>query len=224
MKTIFLILFFSSLIFSQQFTVEKVSGEVKLLRGTSEKWEAVKVNQILKSSDLLMTNSHSLIQLKNENGNFLIKGDVAIGLKNIKKTTVSDLILSLAMEEIRNVPKTKKSGLAKNTAVYGSDVSQKNNIDENNFIGKLKLNGAKYLNEKGLKESSIIVAKEVFRNYPSLSNNFEDRIYFASLLNELDLFEESLREYNSIEKLELTENQKIELTKLKEEVNLKLVK
>ena len=64
MKNIFFaIILFSGIITAQEFTVEKVSGIVNVLKGTSENWEVVKVGQTLNSSDLLSTNEKSFIQL-----------------------------------------------------------------------------------------------------------------------------------------------------------------
>jgi len=48
---------------AQEFVVEKVSGDVKLLKGISEKWENVNIGQTLNSEDLLLTENNSLVQL-----------------------------------------------------------------------------------------------------------------------------------------------------------------
>jgi len=225
MKKLLVILFFTLVtINAQNFTVEKVSGEVKLLQGTSENWENVKTGQILTSTDLLLTEEKSLVQLVKNDEKFLIKGDVAIGLNHIKQITVNELILALTLDEIRNVPKIKRNSLSKNTAVYGSEVKNSSNIQiTDEILGEKKINGAKLLNENGYVESSIIAAKEVFRNYPQLANDFEDRLYFADLLKDLELYQEASSEYRRIEKINLTEEQNTLIEKRSEEVNLKLM-
>lgn len=223
MRYLFIVLFSSVILCGQQFTVTKVHGDVKLLRGSSEKWEDVKVGQQLLGSDLIMTDTKSGITLKNDNGSFLIDSKIAIGLKNIKKMTLDELILSLAMEEIRNVPKNESEKLSKNTAVYGSEVKEPTAKQNKSNLGYLKLNGAQYLCDQGFKESAVIVSKEVFRNYPSLSSVYNNRIYFAKILDDLGLFEEAVKEYGNIENLNLTVSQKSELIKLKETASLNIV-
>ncbi len=224
-KLIVLLVFFSITINAQNFVVEKISGTVKLLRVTSEKWEDVKVGQNLTGSDLLLTEENSLIQLSKDNETFLLKSDAAIGLNHIKKISINDLVLALTLDEIRNVPKIKRNSISKNTAVYWAEKSLKNNLNiDENVLGIKKINGAKQLNESGYTESSIIVAKEVFRNYPKVASDFNDRIYFADLLSNLKLYEEAASEYSDIEKLSLTENQKNILKQKKNEVSLRLMK
>ncbi len=209
---------------AQEFKIEKVSGTVKVLKGTSEVWENAKVGEKLSAEDLILTEENSLIQLAKGNERFLLKEDAAIGLNHVKQVSINDLILALALDEIRNVPKTKRNGIAKNTAVYGNEVKSKvNNLVSNEILGHKKLNGAKLLSKSGYIESSIIAAKEVFRNYPSIAKRFEDRLYFANLLNKLKLHQEAVSEYSKIEKISLTEKQLEILEKQKEETSLKLM-
>lgn len=225
MKNLLILLLFAFFsVNAQNFTVEKVSGDVKVLKGTSESWEDVKLGETLTSTDLLLTEKKSLVHLTRDNEKFLISGDVAIGLNHIKKITVNELILALTLDEIRNVPKIKRNSLSKNTAVYGSEVTNKSSIKlSDEILGKKKINGAKLLNENGYVESSIVAAKEVFRNYPNLSNNFEDRLYFADLLKDLELYQEASSEYKRIEKINLSAEQNTIIQKRSEEVNLKLM-
>ncbi len=225
MKTI-IILFLSFLIntVAQEFTVEKISGKVKVLKGSSENWETLKINNKLSGDDLVLTEKKSFVKLVNNNEIFIVKDDVAVGLNHLKKVSTNDLILALALDEIRNVPKVKRNSISKNTAVYGTEIKDNNSESFKKYdLGVKKINGAKMLNESGYKESSIIVAKEVFRNYPEIAKNFEDRLYFADLLKDLDLFQEALSEYSRIEKLELKKEQRKTLLERNEEVSLKLI-
>jgi len=226
MKTIItILLFFSITISAQDFIVEKISGTVKLLKGTSEHWEEVKLGQKLTGSDLILTEKKSLIQLNKDNERFLLNSDAAIGLNHIKKISLNDLVLALTLDEIRNVPKIKRNSISKNTAVYGSETKAKDDmvIDEN-MLGNKKINGAKQLNVSGYTESSIIVAKEVFRNYPNVASNFENRVYFADLLKDLKLYEEAASEFSNMENLNLSKSQKEILKDKNNEVSLILMK
>lgn len=225
MKTkliILAMLFLSVQLIAQDFKVEKVSGDVKLLRGTSENWETVKKGEALSPSDFVLTEKKSFIQLLKGGDRFLLKENAAIGLNYIKKVSTDDLILALALDEIRSVPKIKKNDNSKNTAVYGADRNLEllNQIDD---LGEKKINGAKILNENGFKESSIIAAKETFRKHPVVNNNFEYRIYFADILNELKLYQEAASEYSKIKKLELNNDQLKVVDEKLEEVSLKIM-
>lgn len=223
-KTIMILILLVSFISAQEFTVEKISGDVKILKGTSEKWEAVKKGEILTGNAVLLTEANSYIQLNKDNNRFVLKGDAAIGLNHIKQVSINDLLLALALDEIRNVPKIKKNSISKNTAVYGSKnkVEKEITVDKNQ-LGAKKLNGAKLLNENGYSESSVIVAKEVFRNYPKISMKFEDRLYFADILNELELYQEAATEYSKLENITLSDTEKNTIKKRIETVNMKMV-
>jgi len=223
-KIMILLITLVGIISAQDFKVEKISGDVKILKGTSEKWEVVKKGEILSGNDVLLTETNSYIQLNQDENRFMLKGDVAIGLNHIKQVSINDLLLALALDEIRNVPKMKKNGTSKNTAVYGSKskTNKKFSIDEN-LLGVKKLNGAKLLNENGYSESSVIVAKEVFRNYPKISMKFNDRLYFADILNELKLYQEASSEYSKLENIALTDLDKDTIKKRIETVSMKLV-
>ena len=225
MKKIIVLLFvFVTIITAQNFTVEKIKGDVKILKGTSEKWEPVKKGEILSGEDVLLTEKNAYILLNKDNKRFELKGDAAIGLNHIRQVSINDLILALALDEIRNVPKIKKSNTSRNTAVYGSKGNENKEIAiDENVLGSKKLNGAKILNENGYSESSVIVAKEVFRNYPKVSMNFSDRLYFADVLNKLELYQEAAAEYNKLKNLALTDKEKETIAARIEAVNLKLV-
>jgi hypothetical protein len=91
------------------------------------------------------------------------------------------------------------------------------------MLGKKKINGAKQLKENGYLESSIIVAKEVFRNYPLIAKNINDRLYFADLLAELQLYEEALEDYQTIYDLDISAEEKENLSAIIESLSLKLI-
>lgn len=211
MKKIILILFVllcAGILPAQEFRVEKVSGDVSILRGTSEEFTSIKEGDILLGSDLLITDLNSYVQLKQKNSRFILNSNSALNLMNIKKVSINDLILALTMEEIRNIPESKSDN-TKNTAVYGTQEREAGSpvLDEN-IIGLKKLNGARQLAESGYKESAIIVAKETYRKHPVTRSRFDERIYFADLLAGLTLYEEALTEYNEVQNLDLTEQQR----------------
>lgn len=215
MKNIFIItLLFISCTFAQSFKVEKVKGKVTALKGTSESWVEVKKGDKLSGSDLIMTDKNASIQLSKDESIFMLKSDAALGLNSIKKISINELILALTVEEVKSVPK-KSGNDTKTTAVYGSKIKTNNNVSVTpSLLGSKKINGAKQLAQSGFKESSILVAKETFRKYPETAEIAKNRLFFAALLEELNLNDEAFDEYSKISKLNLTYSDK-ELVKNK---------
>jgi hypothetical protein len=206
---------------AQDFIVEKVSGDVKYLSGASEQWMNVEKGITLDGNDVLLTEDKSFVQLNKEGSRFILQSNAALGLNHVDKVSINDLLLALAMEEIRNVPKKGGTGNTKNTAVYGTETKPDKvlQISSNDF-GIKRLNGAKQLAQNGFKESAVIVAKETYRKYPDTKNILDDRLFFADLLSELKLYEEAFAELTLISGLKMNEedaavvNDKIEKVKM----------
>jgi hypothetical protein len=205
----------------QNFTVEKISGTVQVMKGTSEELTEITKGDLLSGSDVLITDENSFIQLSSGSSNFILRSNSALGLNHIKKVSINDLLLALTMEEIRNLPKSNSLS-AKSTAVYGSEIKQGETTISENSLGQKKLNGAMQLAESGFKESAIIAANETYRKHPSTRLMINERIYFADLLFELNLLNEALEEYQTISDLDLSDSQNGELSRKIEAVTLKI--
>jgi len=187
---------------AQEFIVEKVSGNVSIMRGTEEEWKTVQWGQKLTTSDLITTGEKSYVQLSNHNGQFILQSNSALNLSNVKKLTINELLLALAAEEIRNIPAKKNNSNLKNTAVYGNESSNSKIMAPSlKELGFKKINGSKQLAESGYKESALVVAKETFRKYPETKTNIEDRLYFVDLMLNLRLKNEAAAELMEIKKL-----------------------
>ncbi len=205
---------------AQEFIVNKVSGNVLVLKGTAEDYENVTRGDVLNASDLLITEKNSSIQLSRDTGRFILNANSALGLNYIKEVSLNDLLLALTMEEVRSIPKNKSGG-SKSTVVYGArETGRTSSAELENSLGIKKINGARQLAENGYKESAVIVAKETYRKYPSTKQLFSERLYFADLLKDLGLMREALAEYNDISLNEIEENQSNKLKSRIEEVSL----
>ena len=220
MKKIILFLFAITVnILAQDYTVEKVSGNVQALIGTSENWVKVSAGQKLKGTDLISTGEKSFIQLSGNGNKFVLQSNSALGLNSIKKMTLNELLLALAMEEIRNVPKIKSNQFTRNTAVYGSEISTSKPVPvQVSDIGIKKINGAKQLAQDGFKESAVLVAKETFRKYPETKKQIQDRIYFADLMIRMNLNNEAEQELKQISSLSLNNDEKKEVDEKIEQI------
>lgn len=226
MKKILLIILFTTLPLSAQtFVVEKVSGDVLALIGTSEVWTKVKVGQTLKGSDLISTGEKSFIQLNSNGNRFILQSNAALGINNIKKISLNELLLALAMEEIRNVPSIKENNSRRNTAVYGEKVSTFHS--SNNIVSELgfkKLNGAKQLAKNGFKESAILLAKETYRKYPETRSKIDDRLYFVDLMIELQLNNEAAAELNELKSIKLNNGELNQIESRLQLINDRMIK
>ncbi|MDH7606001.1 MAG: hypothetical protein QHH13_13965 [Melioribacter sp.] len=226
MKKSFLIIMSLTLsIYAQSFVVEKIDGNVLALIGFNEEWTKVKVGQILKGTDLISTGEKSLIQLNNNGNRFILQSNSALSINNIKKISLNELLLALAMEEIRNVPNFKENNSRRNTAVYGEKVS---NVSPNKSLvsdlGIKKLNGAKQLAINGYRESAILLAKETYRKYPETKSRIDDRLFFVNLMIELQLFNEAATDLYELEKMKLTKEQHEKVEHYFEIINDKILK
>ena len=217
MKKIFVLLFLATaFVYGQSCKIENLKGDVKAQIGTSEKWLPVKKGQELSVDAVISTGKNSFVKIDVKDSKLMLKSFSALKLSNIKKMTVNDLILALAMEDMLNAPKKKENTNSKNTAVYGAEVNGiKTPMVESDDFGIKRLNGAVQLAENGFKESAVVDAKETFRKYPETNNLTSYRIFFANILFDLGLNEDAYDDFKSIEPLKLTGEEKSEVqTKL----------
>lgn len=210
MKNLLLVLFFSAgITLAQTFHVEKVLGTVKVQIGTNENWSNVAENQTLGANSIIETGKNSQVILIENNSKFTLKSSSVLQLSDIKKMSVNDLILALAMEDMLNAPKKKDEANSKNTAVYGAQISGiKDPIVETDNFGIKKLNGAVQLAESGYKESAVVDAKDTYRKYPETKNIASFRIYFTNILFDFGLNDDAYDEFKSIQSLKLSGDQK----------------
>jgi hypothetical protein len=223
-KYLLILLVLTSVIHSQTFQVEKLNGNVKMLSSNSNIWQQVKSKMILNENDVISTDKNSLVLIKSNEISFTLKESSAITIANIKKMTLDELVLALAMENVMNTPRKKGNVKSDNTGVYGDKLTGETltTLNSNDF-GVKRLNGAKQLAENGMKESAIISAKEVYRKYPDTKKDAVSRIYFADLLFGSGLYEESYDEYTEIKLLELSTEQRKHVNDKIEQINKKLI-
>jgi hypothetical protein len=193
---------------AQTFKAENVEGNVTAQIRTSENWVSVSNGKSLSVNTVISTGKNSSIRLSGENINFKLKSYSVLPLSRIKKMTVNDLILALAMEDMLNAPKKNEKLNSKNTAVYGAEINGiKTPIVKSDNFGIKRLNGAVQLAESGFKESAVVDAKETFRKYPETNKIAAFRIYFANILFDLGLNEDAYDDFKSIQSLKMDKEQ-----------------
>ena len=207
----FLILFFmvSTIVVAQSFKAANVTGQVRSQSGSEEGWSKVEEGSLFNTETVVATGRNSTVQLVGDDFNFILKENSAVSVASIKKLSLDELLLALAMEDLINAPKKNGNGSSDNTAVYGTEESSEDFPDLNSGpFGIKRLNGAIQLANTGLKESAVVFAKETFRKYPDTKSIPYYRIYFANVLYDKGLYEEALEEFNEIINLDLNEDQK----------------
>ncbi|MFO7448189.1 MAG: hypothetical protein R6W90_17660 [Ignavibacteriaceae bacterium] len=220
--TIILIMLFAAAFYAQTFKVDKVSGEVKAQTGTDENWVNVKTGMPVNSKTTLVTSNNSSVHISSGDIKFRLNESSAINAVHLKKVTLDDLLLALAMDDMINAPKKKENNKSKSTVVYGTKEGKKPLLIESDDFGIKKLNGAVQIAEAGFKESAVIAAKETFRKYPETNLIPPFRIYFAGILTGLGLYEEAYEDFSSIKKLKLSDKEKKEVEDKLEQLNKKL--
>jgi hypothetical protein len=225
MKNILVVLIISAgITFAQKCYVESVTGTVKAQIGSGEKWGEVKENSELPPYSTVSTGKNSTVILVKGNTKFTLKESAAVTINNIKKMSLDDLLLALAMEDMMSAPRKKDENKSKSTQVYGDpNNSQKTPEATNDEFGVMRLNGAKQLGDNGFKESAVVAAKETYRKYPETKKLISHRIYFANLLYEKGLFEEAYAEFNSFKDYAMNEKNKAEVDSKMELLSKKLI-
>jgi len=209
---LFITLAAASFISAQTMRVQKIKGNVSAQIGTNENWTKVNPDESFPINSIIETGKNSSVQIIAGNINFTLQGSSALPLTNLKKMSLNDLILELAMEDMLNAPKKRQEANSRNTAVYGAQINGiKSPIVETDDFGVKRLNGAVQLAENGFKESAVVDAKETYRKYPNTNNIASFRIYFANILADLGLNEDAYDEFKQIEYLKLTSGQKQEV-------------
>ena len=220
-----IILLIPIITFSQTFKVEKVNGKVKILSNGSEQWQDLKQNSEISGNSIISTDKNSSVRIKNDDVLFTLKESSAISTSNIKKMTLDELVLALAMENVINTPRKNNKKNSESTKVYGEKITGNDiSLNLSSDFGMKRLNGAKQLAENGMKESAIVTAKEVYRKYPETKKDVSSRIYFAYLMYERGLYEEAYDEFNDIKSLNLNQGQIAYVSDKLDQIGKKLIK
>ena len=219
-KIFLIILLLAPTLLAQEFRAADVKGDVKYRSGTSEVWVEVKEGAVLRTDDFVITGSKSSVQIKGSGSIINLAEFSAVSVASIKTMSTDDLLLALAMEDMINAPKPNGKNNSSSTAVYGNKEGQGNNSEmKSDDFGIKRLNGAMQLAKNGFKESSVVFAKETYRKYPESKQIPSYRIYFADILYEKGLYEEALREYQDIAKLDLSKEEKFKVESQTQSIN-----
>jgi hypothetical protein len=225
MKNLLIILIIGAgITFAQNCYVEAVTGNVKVQIGSGEEWNEIKKDSKLPLHSTISTGKNSSVVLVKDNIKFTLKELAAVTIDNIKKMTLDELLLALAMEDMINAPRKKEENKSKSTQIYGNqNHTYKASGISNYEFGLMRLNGAKQLGENGFKESAIVAAKETYRKYPETKQLIDYRLYFANLLYQKGLFEDAYAEFSSFKDFKMNDEEKNEMDSKLELLSKKII-
>jgi len=225
MKIILIIfcLLFSS-VTAQEHKVVKVEGTVKALLDYSEDWITIVKGQSLRPSDIILALKGSELTLKHGDDIIYLAGGAVLSLKFARRMTLNELLLALAMEDIKNIPSGRKKDNSKNTAVYGKNLSEPSDkIKITGDLGRMSFNGALQLAENGYKTSAVAAASETLRIYPETRVMISERLALLRIKISLDLLEEAQKDINELGSIAKTDKDKNELKILQERINSRIL-
>jgi tetratricopeptide (TPR) repeat protein len=189
---------------SDIFIVKKLKGNAEVRHGVSEVWNKLEHGDTLKPDDTIKAYSDTYIEIYSPEGRiFKMSGPALLNISDIRRISVEDLLLQLAMEDIRAIPEKSdgfyRSERRKATGVYGSDISRRKakvKIKKDDKIAFLWANGAIILFENGYYETSAIRAKNLINRFDELRSNSKICLLPARALEKLGLYGEAISEYN----------------------------
>lgn len=189
--------------YGADFKVLAARGEVLVRHGVQEGWNPVTVGDVLKPEDSIeLRKSSSATILMNEKETITIPELVVIDLSDLRMLTQDELLLKLAMEDVRAIPPRDENdalSIPRVTTIHGSNKVA--TADAGQVVGdsgEKQLRGAKVLYEHKYFATCVLRAKVLFRLYPDLSSKFDMRMMVASAFEKIDLYGEALDEYTHL--------------------------
>ena len=166
MKSLIILIVFTSVIFAQNYSASSVNGEVKYRTGTSEEWHNLKDGTVLTNDAFISTGEKSSVKIRSSQTAITINEKSALSVGSIKNMSTDELLLALAMEDMINAPKKNGKESSGNTATYGNKEDNEVVQALKNDFGIRRLNGAVQLARSEMQESAVVFAKETYRKYP----------------------------------------------------------
>ena len=193
--------------------VISVKGDVQVRRSMSEEWSPVAIGDILKPDDSIRSGRNSKAVIVIDGQKKITLPELAIvDCSDLKKLSQEELLLMLAMEQVRSVPARNADddfSITKTTTVHGENKDPlRSRRSVNPELALLQLNGTKVLYDQGYYATCVLRAKEIFRLNPVFLKKVNFRLVVADALEKMKLRGEALSEYNALKGASLTPEQR----------------
>jgi hypothetical protein len=216
-KTYFLLLllfFFAISNSCADMKIIAISGAVSIRHGVQEEWTRAAVGDILKPEDSIELRKKSTATILIDGKiKMTIPESVIIDIADIRNLTQEELLLKLAMEQVRSIPPKKDENeliIPRTTTVHGDNRNAvPSSSVENKEIGQMQLNGTKVLYDHGFYATCVLRVKEIFRLHPELSKMVTMHLMVAAALEKMNLTGEALNEYINLKNEQLTDAQRL---------------
>ena len=195
--------------------VSAVKGEIYVRHNVQEQWVRVAVGDLLKPDDSIMSGGKSSATINIDNVKKVVVPELAIiDCADLRVLSTGDLLLKLAMEQVRSLPngaKGKELQIPRTTIVHGESKGVRSQpvSTPNPVAGSLQLNGTRVLFDQGYYATCILKTKHVLRLHPDVEKKTEARLLVASALENLRLEEEALNEYNTLKSERLSPRERV---------------
>jgi hypothetical protein len=192
------------------FRITSVKGVVFVRHNVQEDWVRAAVGDVLKPEDSMMLEKKSSSTiLIDGTRRIVIPEFVILDLSDLRTLTQEELLLKLAMEDVRGVPGEERNDgharlpgeirIPKTTIIHGENKTPSSEAEHSpSQTATLQLNGARMLFDQGFYATCVLKTKEIVRQYPGLSNVIDAQIMVADALEKMKLKGEALSEYLNI--------------------------
>ncbi len=211
-------------------TIVSLRGDVTVRHGAAQEWVAAARGDVLRPEDSIRMGEASSATLTIDGagggeGNARIvrlPGMVIVDIADLRNITRGDLLMKLAMEDVRSVPKTPSGGgedIQKTTTTRAGDRDRgPEKPAAAGSVNELRLNGARVLYDNGFYGPCVLRSREVLRVEPGLNGRVDSRLLMADALEKMDLRGEAYDVYRALgagklsaKERELVENKLMEL-------------
>lgn len=202
---------------AEDFLVKNLKGKAKIRHGVLETWTAVSVGDTLKPEDTILTERGSTMVIFRSTGiRYSIPEGSMLDIADLRNLTQDELLLRLAMENIKSVPAQQRSNdinIPNTTIVHGDDISKDAEALKlpRTEVGSLQMHGVEVLYDNSFYASGILKSKALMRLFPEARDEFAFRFQLARAFEQVNLYDEALTECVSLSQQPLSKEQKTKL-------------
>jgi hypothetical protein len=183
--------------------VVSARGSVSVRHGAAADWAGVAAGDTLKPEDSIRLEEGASASVEAGGKRIGLPAGVIVDVADLREMTRGDLLLRLAMEDVRSAPRTGpkqgEPGAARTTTTRAADrdggpVRPAAGDDAN----LRRLAGTKVLHEYGFYGTCVLRSREIFRIAPALASRIDARLRVADALGRMGLAREAYEAYAAL--------------------------